>query len=284
MQLGTEAVRIERRILLRKTVQYVTARQNEDGGYTSVQYTDSTLYDTYLALETLKMLKVRPPRIDDTISWVKNYNAMNIRDYYLINRIFNILNQPVVDVSSMVLELMDSTGRFGAKNVDVESVSELETTFMCVELMSMLNLKQNREKIVDFVFSLKNPDGGFGAAESSLNSTFYALKTLSALNHPVEENVDTLRFVRLHENPEGGFSFKPGAKPSFMEPTFMGLTCLQLLRGEPLYSEGTISFILGCQNTNGGFRRSLEHGISSFEYTFQAVSSLGMLGLEVEAL
>jgi len=281
--LGTEAVRIGRRILLWKTVQYITARQNEDGGYTSVQYTDSTLYDTYLALETLRMLKARPPRVDDTISWVKNYNALNIRDYYLINKILNILNQPMVDVSSMVLELMDSTGRFGAEDVDVESVSELETTFMCVELMNMLNLKQNREKIIGYILSLKNPDGGFGTVESSLNSTFYALKTLSELNHPVGKAEDTLRFVRLHENPEGGFSLKPGVKPSFMEPTFMGLICLQILGEEPLYSEETISFILGCQNTNGGFRRSLEHGISSFEYTFQAVSSLRMLGIEVEA-
>ncbi|MBO3754153.1 MAG: hypothetical protein FGF53_04655 [Candidatus Brockarchaeota archaeon] len=281
--MGTEAARIERGILLRKTVEYITARQNDDGGYTSVQYTDSTLYDTYLALETLRILKVSPPRVDDTITWVRKYNAMNIRDYYLVNRILMILNQPLVDVSKHVFELMDSTGRFGAYEVDVETVSEVETTFMCVELMSMLNLEQHREKIIEFILSLKNPDGGFGAVESSLNTTFYALKTLSTLNHPVEGMLDTLHFVRLHENPEGGFSLKPGAKPSFMEPTFMGLTCLRLLNEEPLYHDETLSFILGCQNTNGGFRRSLEHGISSFEYTFQAVSSLRMLGLKVEA-
>lgn len=144
---------------------------------------------------------------------------------------------------------MDSTGRFGAYEVDVETVSEVETTFMCVELMSILNLEQHREKIMEFILSLKNHDGGFGAVESSLNTTFYALKTLSTLNHPVEGMLDTLHFVRLHENPEGGFSLKPGAKPSFMEPTFMGLTCLRLLNEEPLYHDETLSFILGCQNT-----------------------------------
>ncbi|MEM2929433.1 MAG: prenyltransferase/squalene oxidase repeat-containing protein [Thermoproteota archaeon] len=280
--MGTEAVRTERRILLRKTVEYITARQNDDGGYTSVQYTDSTLYDTYLALGILRILKASPPRVGDTIAWVKNYNAMNIRDYYLINRILMILNQPLIDVSKHVFELMDSTGRFGASEVDVETVSEVETTFICVELMSMLNIEQNRGKITGFLLSLKNPDGGFGAAESSLNSTFYALKTLSTLNYPVEGMLDTLRFVRLHENPEGGFSLKPGVKPSFMEPTFMGLTCLRLFNEKPLYPDENMGFILGCQNSNGGFRRSLEHGISSFEYTFQAVSSIEMLGFEVE--
>lgn len=90
--MGTEAARIGRGILLWKTVEYITARQNDDGGYTSVQYTDSTLYDTYLALETLRILKVSPPRVDDTITWVRKYNAMNIRDYYLVNRILMILN------------------------------------------------------------------------------------------------------------------------------------------------------------------------------------------------
>ncbi|MEM3523335.1 MAG: prenyltransferase/squalene oxidase repeat-containing protein [Thermoproteota archaeon] len=281
--MGTEAVRIEKRILLRKTVEYITARQNDDGGYTSIQYTDSTLYDTYLAIETLRLLKVSPPRVDETMAWVRNYNAMNIRDYYLINKILTVLNQPPIDVSKHVFELMDSTGRFGAYEVDVETVSEIETTFMCVELMSILNIDQNRSKIVGFLLSMKNPDGGFGTAESSLNSSFYALKTLSTLNYPIEEMLDTLHFVRLHENPEGGFSLKPGAKPSFMEPTFMGITCLRLFNQEPLYLDETIGFILGCLNSNGGFRRSLEHGISSFEYTFQAVSSLRMLGLEVEA-
>lgn len=165
--MGTEAVRTKRKILLQKTAQYITARQNNDGGYASVQYTDSNLYDTYLALETLRMLKVKPPRIDDTISWVKSYNAMNIRDFYLINKIFMILNQPLIDASKHVFELMDSTGRFGTYEVDVEATSEIETTFICVELMDMLNLKRHRDEIIESILSLKNPDGGFGAVEST---------------------------------------------------------------------------------------------------------------------
>jgi len=279
--LETEAVRIEDSLRLRKIVQYITARQNDDGGYASVQYTDSTLYDTYLALETLNMLGVEFPRIDDTIAWVKNYNATNIRDYYLINKIFNLLNQPLIDVSNQIVNLMDSAGRFGASKVDIEAVSELETTFMCVELTSMLATRIPSRKIVEFILSLKNPDGGFGSGESSLSSTFYALKTLLFLGYPIENLSETLHFVRACENSEGGFSFKPGVKPSFMEATFMGLTCLRLLSRKPNYPRETIGFITGCQNANGGFRRSLEHGISSFEYTFQAVSSLEMLGIQV---
>lgn len=279
--METEAVRIERKILLPKIVQYITARQNEDGGYTSVQYTDSTLYDTYLALETLNMLGASFPRINDTITWVRNYNAINIRDYYFINKIFNLLNQPLIDISSQILNLMDSTGRFGASKVDVEAVSELETTFMCVELINMLNTKTPTKKIIEFLLSLKNSDGGFGVEESSLNSTFYALETLSILDYPIVKLGETLHFVRSCENSNGGFSSKPGVKPSFMESTFMGLTCLKLLSEKPNYPNETISFIIGCQNTNGGFRRSLEHGISSFEYTFQAVYSLEMLGVRV---
>ncbi|MEM2940826.1 MAG: prenyltransferase/squalene oxidase repeat-containing protein [Thermoproteota archaeon] len=280
--METEAVSNGRRILLKRVVQYITMRQNDDGGYTSVQYTDSTLYDTYLALETLSMLGVNPPRLEDTEKWVKNYNAINIRDYYLVNKIFMRLKQPLIDVSKQVLKLMDSTGRFGASEIDVETVSELETTFMCVELMNMLNIRRHSDKIVEFVLSLRNTDGGFGVNGSSLSSTFYALNILSALTNPVEELDDTLGFVRTHENPEGGFALKPGAKPSFMESTFMGLTCLKLLVRKPLYATETIDFILGCQNINGGFRRSLEHGISSFEYTFQAVHSLETLGIGVK--
>ncbi|MEM1557705.1 MAG: prenyltransferase/squalene oxidase repeat-containing protein [Thermoproteota archaeon] len=279
--METEAVRIEDAFRFRKIVQYITARQNDDGGYTSVQYTDSTLYDTYLALEILNMLGVEFPRINDTIAWVKNYSATNVRDYYLINKVFNLLNQPLIDVSNQIVSLMDSTGRFGASRVDVEAISELETTFMCVELMSMLNTRIPSRKIVEFILSLKNPDGGFGSEKSSLSSTFYALKTLLLLGYHIENLSETLHFVKTCENSEGGFSLKPGVKPSFMEATFMGLACLKLLSKKPSYPRETIGFIIGCQNANGGFRRSLEHGISSFEYTFQAVSSLEMLGIRV---
>jgi hypothetical protein len=37
------------------------------------------------------------------------------------------------------------------------------------------------------------------------------------------------------------------------------------------YPSQTIDFITKCQNNNGGFARS-DLGISTFEYTFQAVS------------
>ncbi len=175
--METEAVRVGR--IGSRIVRYITARQNDDGGYTSVQYTDSTLYDTYLAIEVLSMLGVKPPCVEETISWVKNYDAVNIRDYYLINKIFSVLKQPLIDVSEHVIELMDSTGRFGAEEVDVETTSELETTFMCVELMNMFKPVHD-ERILGFVLSLKNLDGGFGALESGLSSTFYAQDTFNA--------------------------------------------------------------------------------------------------------
>ena len=51
---------------------YVSQRQNADGGYTFAQWSESSAQDTYYAIEILKMLGVQPQRRETTISFLQN--------------------------------------------------------------------------------------------------------------------------------------------------------------------------------------------------------------------
>lgn len=87
----------------------------------------------------------------------------------------------------------------------------------------------------------------------------------------------TLRFVRAIEKPHGGFTVMPVNFTPYMEHTYYGLMTLELLGEKSRFPSQTITWVLSCQNNNGGFARS-DLGISTFENTFQAVSMLPKIG------
>jgi len=263
-----------------RVVDYILARRNDDGGYTSVQFTDSNARDTFLALATLRELDVTPPNEEQTVVWLRSFPLADLGSIYYVNKSLCILEQPLVDVEEIFEKLRNEYGGYGTLDVDVESTSELETTMMSVELMRMLNKELDGVKTTNFVLKLKNPDGGFGKGGiSNLISTYHALRVLSLLDYEVKALDDSANYVVTCASPSGGFTVKPGIEPAFMESTYAGFMSLKLLERFPECLYKTADFVLSCLNSNGGFRRSLEHGISSFENTYCAISILKDLGV-----
>lgn len=274
-----------------RVVKYILLRRNNDGGYTSVQFVDSNVYDTYLALAILKELNVEPPEIEKTIVWLKEYPLTDLRAIYYINKSLELLNQPLVDASEFIMSLRNEEGGFGSLTTflkasdeveevyDVELVSGLETTMMSVELLNMLKKEFDKEKTIKFILKLKNGDGGFGRRNfSSIVSTYHAIRTLKMLNYNIENLSDTLNYIERCESANGGFTVAPGVEPPFMEFTYAGVMSLDLFGRNPRDIRKTVEFVYNCMNSNGGFRRSMEHGISSFENTYYAISILKKFG------
>ncbi|MGB9759272.1 MAG: prenyltransferase/squalene oxidase repeat-containing protein [Thermoproteota archaeon] len=259
------------------------ARRNEDGGYTSVQFIESNIYDTFLALAILKEINVEPPNVEQTINFLKSFPLLDLRSIYYVNKSLEILRQPLIDATEFIVSIRNKDGGFGTLNVDIESSSELETTFMAIDLLKMLDKTINdKERTIEFVLNLKNPDGGFGKSlNSNIVSTYYALSALSLLEYDVEKLEETKRYVTSCESEMGGFTPKPLAEPPFIEYTYFGVMALKFFKLKPKSTAKTTSFVLSCLNSNGGFRRSSEHGISSFEYTYYAISVLKELGVSI---
>jgi hypothetical protein len=62
-----------------------------------------------------------------------------------------------------------------------------------------------------------------------------------------------------------------------MEDIYYGVVTLDLLGERCKFPEQTIKSVSECFNSNGGFRRSVELGISTFEDTYYALTVLRRL-------
>ncbi|MEM3071941.1 MAG: prenyltransferase/squalene oxidase repeat-containing protein [Candidatus Bathyarchaeia archaeon] len=267
-----------------KVVRYVFIRQNADGGYSFAQGGDSSVEDTYYGVRILGMLGVKPLNKDRTVAFLKrmqhgdgSYDSVKVA-YYAVKTLKELGSKPERAVKKFVYSMRRRDGGYGSREVDVETSSELETTYIALKLLKLLEapLKPTATK---FILSLKNPDGSFGhRGYSRLASTYHALACLKLLEFDGKFE-DTLRWILGCENPKGGFARSPEVHDPYfvVDDLYYAVKALEIL-GEPArYPVQHLRLIGKFQNRNGGFRRSIFIGISTFESTYYALSSLKTL-------
>ncbi|MEM1580947.1 MAG: prenyltransferase/squalene oxidase repeat-containing protein [Candidatus Bathyarchaeia archaeon] len=265
-------------------VGYILERQNADGGYTFCRWTESNAQDTFYALNILDILGVQPINVDKTINFLKSLQHVDGRfdsikvAYYVIKSILKFgerLLKPPKDLTEYLPILVRS---LESPFINVETLSEVESIYMLVDLCTSLNIKVDSKRIIEAILRIKNADGSFGSAKRSrMASTFYAIEILKILNYNINGLTDTLKWIRLHERSEGGFTHAPETAPTYLEDTYFGIKSLEAMNERIAYPRETLTFVAGFQNPNGGFRRSIFLGISDFESTYQALSSIRVL-------
>jgi len=208
-----------------------------------------------------------------------SYDSIKIA-YYATKSLNELGSNPEKDVTKFVRSLLRPSGGFGSLDVNIEASSEIETTYIALELLTLLNSPLQSDPTIRFILGLKNPDGSFGGrGYSRLASTYYALATLQRLGFNVSSLGDTLGWVRGCENPTGGFARSPNTHDPYLviDDVYYGVRALEALGEVSRYSLQNLQLIGRFQNGNGGFRRSIFLGISTFEATYYALSSLQTL-------
>ncbi len=221
-------------LVVKRVINYVVSRQNEDGGYTFCQGTESNAQDTYYGLAILDLLGVSFPNVEKTVDWLRSFVPDNLYSHYYVARALKLCGEQIDEkvLKKFVLSLPVVRGDFGTVDVYAEVASEFLSVFMATELANMVGVEVNREKIIDWLLSFKNNDGGFGAyRHSNLNSTYHAVASLSNLGYPVKSLRETLDYVRACEKPYGGFTVVPNASTPYMEHVYYGVSTLKLLGG-----------------------------------------------------
>jgi hypothetical protein len=271
-------------INVKGVIRYIMDRQNSDGGYTFCQGTDSSAEDTYYAIEILKALNVEPKFKERTIQFLKglqnsdgSFDSVKVA-YYVTKALINLGSKPKKDPNQYIMSLQNSYGGFGSIEVDVEASSEIETTYLSIEILKLLNNPiESKEKIIKFILSLKNSDGSFGGrGYSKLASTWHALATLKLLGYNVFHLHETLKWIKGCEASNGGFVRNPNSLDNYIliDSIYYGVKSLEIFNEACKYPFQTVSLISKFQNRNGGFRKSIFLGISTFEDTYYAVFSL----------
>jgi hypothetical protein len=268
-------------LLTDKVVNYVTNRQNEDGGYVFCQGLESNRRDTYYGLAILSLLGADFPNVDRALTFLKEpeLDLHNIYShYYTTKTLLLCKEEPSKNLKNHISLVTDLEKYSSLANVLPEVSSEFTTTYMTLELACLFGVQLPKHRIVEWLLHFKNKDGGFSSEEhSNINSTYYAVASLALLNMEIKDLHETARFVRECEKAYGGFTLIPMNITPYIEHTYYGVMALDLLGETCRYPSQTIDFLLKCQNKNGGFARS-DVGISTFENTYQAVSVLLKLG------
>ncbi|HUK28546.1 MAG TPA: prenyltransferase/squalene oxidase repeat-containing protein [Candidatus Acidoferrales bacterium] len=272
-------------IEVERIARYVKDRQNQDGGYTFAQWTESSAQDTYFALSILEMLNITPDHRDETARFLQglqspdgSFDSISVA-YYCVSSLSSLGAKPQHSVRSFASSLRRSHGGFGNLDVDMETSSEFQTTYL---VLSILKLSDEVDSglVVRFILGRMNPDGTFGSGSgySSLASVHFATASLALLGYKVDSLDRTARWLRHCELPRGGFTSDPrDTSYLVLEDTYHGLNSLHYLGVRPAFPQSTAQLVKRFQNGNGGFRRSIFMGLSTFESTFHALSCLQLL-------
>ena len=274
-----EARRLSNSLLRSKIIDYVVNRQNKDGGYSFCQGADdSNAQDTYYGLAILSLLNANFPNIEKTVRFIKEIRLDNIYSTYYATKASLLLGKDIdADLKKQFASILDSKQYFGFTSFFSEVSSEFTTIFMSLELADLLKINVATNEVVEWLLNFKNEDGGFGThGQSNINSTYYAIASISLLKGSLKDPYETIKFARACEKPYGGFTVIPVNFMPYMEHTYYGVMTLDLLGEKSRYPMQTVDWILKCQNKNGGFARS-DLGISSFIDTYYAVSLLQKL-------
>jgi hypothetical protein len=276
-----EVSRLKDQSWVKKILDYIIQRQNEDGGYTFCQGAESNRRDTYYGLSVLALLGGRFPNVAKTLRFLKEpeLDLHNIYSHYYTTKALLLCSEePNKNLKNYISLVTDLEKYSSLANVLPEVSSEFTTTYMTLELARLFRVQLPKNRIVEWLLRFKNEDGGFSSEEhSNINSTYYAVASLALLNVHVKDLGETVQFVRECEKAYGGVTLIPMNITPYMEHAYYGLMTLDLLKETCKYPSQTVEFLLKCQNKNGGYARS-EVGISTFENTFQAISVLRKLG------
>ena len=151
------------------------------------------------------------------------------------------------------------------------TATPLEATYWVLRAFKVVDYRlssEEKERIKNFVENFRKGNA-YGVNQATTTMTYQAIFALNSLGYEVPK---TKHFHRCEVY--GGFTEVPYSLPPYLEPTFYALRGLKLLGEKPRYVKSHIQFIRTLQNPNGGFRRSLEMGISNFQNTYRALRTL----------
>ena len=264
-------------------IRYVLDRRCLKGGFCFYRLEEPNGSDTWYALSILDLLREKF-KDEDTVAYVKGmqhpdgsydsiYNA-----WYAIQSLVLLGEQPSRDPRHYVMGNLEHY-RFDATKLPAEVISIFRRISYLVDLYAVLEMNRDgqlRDNLIEFIMGFQNEDGGFGYLLSTLLDTAKALAILKSLRQPIED-LGAEVFIRHCEVPFYGFTDIPHTTLSYLEYVHAGVLASYLISRRPTYLEQCETFVMNCQNRNGGFSRTIQGGIATLENTWHALHSLTLL-------
>jgi len=276
-----------------KIIDYVEDKHLPDGGYFFAKVEPSSGLDTYYAVKILKLLGIKTKHKNLIISfWKDTEKQGGINDLYSLFLSVETCRELQVDIGIfnkyhyLLFEIFENN-RLLKKSIFTPGKSnkmefydnssatlyadfldnELKNLYYYTVLANNFKLRINAKKIIDFVLSRKNDDGGFGKiSDSQLATTYFALNILNLLSYPIKSLLKTKNYLK-----------NEWLKINYLEELYWMIEGMIMLNLSLPSSEQITLFLFDCLRDNGGFSRSRNLGIPTIEYTYYAVSILNKI-------
>jgi len=272
--------KLEDYVDLRGVLKYIEERRHEDGGYCFVSLLNETnINDTYYAVKIYDLLGMEVSEKEKTIRFLHNSLKPQQAVVAISMAVEGLAILGAKDLAKEGLSLVFKKykpleGEFAiglGGSEEFGTATPLEATYWVLRAFKAVDYRlssEEKERIKNFVENFRKGNA-YGVNQATTTMTYQAIFALNSLGYGIPK---TKHFHRCEVY--GGFTEVPYSLPPYLEPTFYALRGLKLLGEKPRYVKSHIQFIRTLQNPNGGFRRSLEMGISNFQNTYRALRAL----------
>ncbi|NJE00854.1 hypothetical protein [Thermococcus sp. JdF3] len=284
--MGSKLYEIGRFINADSLIRYIEERRHEDGGYCFVSVLDDTnVNDTYYAIKIYDLLGLEIPEKERTVEFLERAIQPQTAVVAIAMAFEGLAMLGAEDVAMEHIDIVFTKynpleGKFAVGlggSEEFGTATPLEATYWVVKAFKAIGYEfsaDERDAIRTFVMRFRNGNG-YGVKGPTTTMTYQAIHTLRALGYrpPKSPHFRNCEFC----GDWGGFTEVPYSLPPYLEPTFYAARGLELQGETPGCPRRHIWFIRQLQNPNGGFRRSLELGISNFQNTYRALAVLDFM-------
>ncbi|WP_148882209.1 prenyltransferase/squalene oxidase repeat-containing protein [Thermococcus aciditolerans] len=283
--MGSKLYGIGRFINADSLIRYIEERRHGDGGYCFVSVlNDTNVNDTYYAVKIYNLLGLEIPEKETTIEFLERAIQPQTAVVAIAMALEGLAILGAEDVAMEHLDIVftkynPSEGKFAVGlggSEEFGTATPLEATYWVVKAFKAIGYEfsaDEKDAIRAFVMKFRNGNG-YGVKGPTTTMTYQAIYTLYSLGYRPPKSP---HFRNCELCPAGGFTEVPYSLPPYLEPTFYAARGLELQGERPNCPTRHITFIRALQNPNGGFRRSLELGISNFQNTYRALAVMDFM-------
>ncbi len=278
--MGSKLNSLRRYVDVDSALRYIEERRHEDGGYCFVSVlSDTNVTDTYYAVKTYELLGLEVPEKEKTIEFLEKAIQPQTAVVAIAMALEGLAILGAKDIAREHVDIVYSKynpleGKFAVGlggSEEFGTATPLEATYWITKAFRAIGhgfSREEKDAIRAFVMKFRNGNG-YGVRQATTTMTYQALYTLHALGYRPPKSP---HFRNCELCPMGGFTEVPYSLPPYLEPTFYATRGVELQGETPTCPRRHIWFIRQLQNSNGGFRRSLELGISNFQNTYRALA------------
>ncbi len=273
-----------------KIINYIEERHMTDGGYFFARITPSSGLDTYLVVKSLRILGTKPKDVESVVRFWTQENKKTLDEdiiglFYAIST-FKELKQPLelfTSYGDYLLKQLQSSNlaefkhltfsssdKLAQYNADVDTLylelveSELQIIWFLISTLSDLEISFEKKGVGEYIHQYQNMDGGFGKMNGSqLATTYYALLILDKIGLKQIGNKTTAAYLN-----------QEFTNYNYLEELYWIAKCLTLVDAKIPDFKRTKKFVAHCWREDGGFTRSQFGGITTIEFTYNAISIL----------